>query len=275
MRFSHFCLDFPQRLCYIIIGLRARLFTRKGINMNTILNNHKKPAQNKIDNFKSSYKPYTPDGYFFRDLPNDQVYFPVAIELIKWPELSFTEILTYCFMRDNVVKNIEDNDDVDYYALPWALWKIPNERMSKAMGMCSNSIYKIGQNLSQTTPPLMYNKVFFTLDSLKLTQEMFEGETFQVPYRAFFYTALNPRTIFFYFYLLALYKEPEKHGMERICKQDDFLILQPSEQAKRLNIDEKTFNNLVKKLSSLDLIEVYQARNQPSFYKPLVSLEDF
>lgn len=243
--------------------------------MNAILNNHKKSIQNKIDNFKGSYKPYTPDGHFFRDLPNDHVYFPVAIELIKWAELSFTEILAYCFMRDNVVKNIEDNNDVDYYSLPWALWKIPNERMSKAMGMCSNSIYKIGQNLSQTTPPLMYDKVYFTLDSLKLTQEMFERETFQVPYRAFFYTALNPRMIFFYFYLLALYKEPEKHGMEQVHKQFDFLALQLSEQAKRLNINETAFNNLLKKLSSLGLIEVYQTRNQPFLYKPLVPLEDF
>ena len=244
--------------------------------MNTILNNYNKSFQNKNNNFKGSYKPYTSDGHFFRDLPNDHVYFPVAVELFKWPELNFTEILTYCFMRDNVIKNIESNDDgVDYYSLPWALWKIPNERMSKATGMCSNSIYKIGQNLSQTTPPLMYNKVYFTLDSLKLTQKMFEGETFQVPYRAFFYTALKPRTILFYFYLLALYEEPKKYGMERVYKQDDLLILRPSEQAKRLNIDEKTFNSLIKKLNSLGLIEVYQARNQPSFYKPLVPLEEF
>lgn len=242
-----------------------------GIN----LNNYKKLPQNKSNNFKGSYKPYTPDGHFFRGLPNDHVYFPVAVELTKWPGLSFTEILAYCFMRDNVIRNIEDNKDVDYYSLPWAFWKIPNERMSKATGMCSNSIYKIGQNLSQTTPPLMYDKVFFTLDSLKLTQEMFEGETFQVPYRAFFYTALKPRTILFYFYLLALYDEPKKHGMEQVYKQDDLLILQSPEQAKKLNIDEKTFNNLIKKLNSLGLIEVYQTRNQPWFYKPLVLLEEF
>lgn len=245
--------------------------------MNIILmNGYKRLPQNKENNFKKSYKSYALDGHFFRDLPNDRVYFPVSVELLHWPDISPIEALTYCFMRDIVNKNIEgSSDNVDYNTLPWTFWKIPTDRLSKAMRMSLCYTYDILHRLSQTTPPLLHEKKLLTLDSLKLTQEMFEGETFQVPYRAFFYTALKPRTILFYFYLLALYEEPKKHGMERVYKQDDLLILQPSEQAKRLNIDEKTFNSLVKKLNSLGLIEVYQARNQPSFYKPLVPLEDF